>query len=262
MSGSGYRPGPPAEAQSFPRRGFYGRKHGRRLRSGLKQLLEDLLPRLRIALPDPGGRLDPAGLFCAPPAPTPPAPTPPAPTPPAEVWLEIGFGGGEHLAWQAERHPDVGLLGAEYFVNGVAVLLRLLRDRDLDNVRIMLGDGRALLDALPPDSLGRVFILFPDPWRKMRHHKRRIVQRETLDRLAELMKDGAELRLATDHPDYLRWILDKVCAHPDFQWLAESPGDWRERPPDWPPTRYELKALGQGGRPVFLRFRRRARVAE
>ena len=246
MTGADHEPGPSDEAQDHPRRTLHGRRHGRRLRSGLKRLLGELLPKIRIELPDGGRPLDPAALFAQ---------------PPADIWLEIGFGGGEHLAWQAHRHRDVGFLGAEFFVNGVASLLRHVRDEGLENIRVLLGDGRGLLDALPPQSLGRVFILFPDPWRKLRHHKRRIVRRETLDRLAGLMKDGAELRLATDHAGYLEWMLRRACDHPDFQWLAEGPGDWRQRPPDWPPTRYEQKALSQGRRPVYLRFRRRPRNA-
>lgn len=232
------------EDQSYPRRSLHGRRRGRRLRPGLQRLLSDLYPQVRIELPVPDPPLDPAGLF---------------PGAPVDIWLEIGFGGGEHLAWQAERHPNIGFLGAEYFVNGVAGLLRLIRDHELENLRILQGDGRDLLDALPANCLGRVFMLFPDPWRKMRHHKRRIVQRETLDRLADLMKDGAELRIATDHPEYLRWILERACAHPGFVWLARGPADWRTRPADWPPTRYEQKALGKGRRPTYLRFQRRPR---
>jgi tRNA (guanine-N7-)-methyltransferase len=244
MTGTDHKSGPSEEGKCYPRRALHGRRQGRRMRSGLKQLLAELLPKVRIELSAGGRPLDPAALFS---------------TPPADLWLEIGFGGGEHLAWQAGRNPEVGFLGAEIFVNGVAALLRQVRDEGLDNVRILQGDGRELLEALPPRSLGRVFILFSDPWHKMRHHKRRIVRRETLDRLAGLMKDGAELRLATDHPGYLEWMLQRVCDHPDFQWLAEGPDDWRERPPDWPPTRYEQKALSQGRRPVYLRFLRRPR---
>jgi tRNA (guanine-N7-)-methyltransferase len=138
-------------------------------------------------------------------------------------------------------------------------LLRFVRDRDLTNLRLLQGDGRDLLDVLPGACLGRVFILFPDPWHKLRHHKRRIVRPATLDRLADLMRDGAELRIATDHPEYLRWILECAGTHPAFRWLARGPADWRLRPEDWPPTRYELKALGQGQKPVYLRFERRPR---
>ena len=178
---------------------------------------------------------------------------------PDAVWLEIGFGGGEHLAWQAERHPDVGFLGAEMFEQGVARLLRRMRDGGLDNVRLYHGDGRDLFDVLPERSLDRVFILFPDPWPKARHHKRRLVNTETLEVLAQAMKDGADLRLATDDMDYARWMLERLVRHPAFEWLARGPADWRVRPDDWPPTRYETKARAQGRHPVFLRFRRRPR---
>lgn len=226
------------------RRNLHGRRRGRPLRAGRRRLLQDLLPEIRIAPPASGRPLDPAGLFAR---------------RPTSVWLEIGFGSGEHLAWQAARNPDVGFLGAEYFVNGVAALLRQIDELGLENVRILQGDGRALLDVLAAESLARVFALFPDPWPKTRHHKRRLIQRDTLTRLAALMGDGAELRTATDDPAYLRWILEQATAHPAFSWLATGPADWRVRPADWPPTRYERKAIAAGRRPVFLRFRRLAR---
>lgn len=229
-----------------PRRATYGRSRGRPLRRGLKTLMETLLPRLRVTLPAFGGALDPAELFGG---------------EFGQVWVEIGFGAGEHLAWQASRHPEVAVLGAEVFVNGIAALLRRIDDLQLTNVRVFQGDGRDLLDALPEDSVSRVFILFPDPWPKQRHHKRRIVQAALLDRLASVMKDGAELRLATDHAEYLRWMLDVATAHPAFRWLASGPADWRERPADWPASRYESKALGEGMVPTYLRFVRRRRGA-
>ena len=248
------RHGEPRLPPGAPRRAFYGRRRGRRLRPGLKALLEELLPRFAVVLPEGDGTLDPAALFDSPPEGCPVA----APRPEG-IWLEIGFGAGEHLAWQAERHPGAGFLGAECFVNGVAGLLREVRERGLANVRIHHGDGRDLLDALPQGSLDRVFILFPDPWPKARHHKRRLIRDDTLDRLAEVMKDGVELRLATDDMDYLSWMLERLIRHPAFEWLARGPRDWRERPADWPPTRYEIKALDQGRRPIYLRFRRRRR---
>ena len=226
------------------RRSLHGRRQGRPLRADRRRLLQELLPEIRIDPPPPGRTFDPAALFAR---------------RPAAVWLEIGFGSGEHLAWQAERNPGIGFLGAEYFVNGVAALLRQIEDRGLDNVRILQGDARALLDVLPAESLARVFILFPDPWPKTRHHKRRIVQHETLTRLAKLMTNGAELRVATDDPAYQGWILEHAVAHSAFCWLAEGPGDWRARPADWPPTRYEQKAIEDGRRPAYLRFRRRTR---
>ena len=234
----------PRPGRESGRRAFYGRRQGRRLRPGLKALLEELLPQVAVRLPQDGGTLDLATLFDG---------------PRAGYALEIGFGAGEHLAWQAERHPEIGFLGAEYFVNGVAGLLRRIQDRGLDNVRIYHGDARDLLDALPERCLDRAYILFPDPWPKARHRKRRIVQDQTLARLAQAMQDGVELRLATDDMDYLRWMLERLLRRPDFEWLARGPRDWRERPQDWPQTRYESKAIDQGGKPLYLRFRRRPR---
>jgi tRNA (guanine-N7-)-methyltransferase len=145
------------------------------------------------------------------------------------------------------------------FENGVARLLGEIDRRGLGNIRLFTDDARLLLDALEPASVGRVFILFPDPWPKQRHHKRRLVAPPTLERLAEIMPEESELRLATDDPDYLAWMIEHVTAHPGFVWLARRPADWRERPSDWPPTRYEAKAVAAGRTPVFLRFARRLR---
>ena len=235
------RPGPADKPLKTASR-TYGRRQGRPLRSGLQALVDARLPALQVELPEAGRTLEPKALFA---------------TPPREVWLEIGFGGGEHLAWQAEAHPDVGILGAEVFINGIAQLVRQVAARELTNVRIYPGDGRDLLAVLPEGALSRAFILFADPWPKRRHHRRRFIQRATLDRLAALMAPGAELRLATDHMEHLDWMLERTSAHPAFQWLARRPGDWRERPADWPATRYERKAIDQGLKPVYLRFRRR-----
>jgi tRNA (guanine-N7-)-methyltransferase len=146
-----------------------------------------------------------------------------------------------------------------HFENGVVRLLGEIERRGLANVRIFMDDARLLLQALPDRALGRVFILFPDPWPKLRHHKRRMVAPATLDQLARTMKEGAELRLATDDPGYLRWMLELAPVHPAFQWLAQSAADWRERPEDWPQSRYERKAIAAGRTPYFLRFARRAR---
>jgi tRNA (guanine-N7-)-methyltransferase len=206
-------------------------------------LLTELLPRLRFAVPETG-RLDPRALFAG---------------AVDAVWLEVGFGGGEHLSAQAAVAPMTGMIGAEVFENGVVKLLGEIERRQLGNLRLFIDDARLLLAALPEASLQRVFILFPDPWPKLRHHKRRIVSRETLDRLACVMADGAELRLATDDADYLCWMLERATAHADFEWLARRAEDWRERPADWPATRYEQKALAAGRTPAFLRFRRRPR---
>ncbi len=231
-----------AEA-SHRRELFYGRRRGRPLRAGQRERQSSLLPRVSFTMPE-DGRLDPASLF---------------PAPPRDIWLEIGFGGGEHLAAQAETHPCIDFIGCEVFENGVAKLLGEIDRRGLANVRIYPNDARPLLAALAPQSVGRVFILFPDPWPKARHHKRRLVAPVTLDRLAEIMTDGAELRLATDDLGYLGWMLEHTTNHPSFFWTARRPADWRDRPEDWPATRYELKAHKEGRTPAFLSFLRKAR---
>ncbi len=176
--------------------------------------------------------------------------------------VEIGFGGGEHLAWQAAQNPTVGLIGCEPFVNGVVSALGHIEGDGLDNVRIWPEPAAPLLDALPDACIQRAFVLFPDPWPKARHQKRRFVQRSNLDRLARLMVDGGELRLATDDPDYRRWMLAETLDHGAFAWLARRPADWRERPADWPQTRYEAKARAAGRPPVFLRLARRQRAGQ
>ncbi|HYM73678.1 MAG TPA: tRNA (guanosine(46)-N7)-methyltransferase TrmB [Stellaceae bacterium] len=232
-----------SEPPTHSRNLYYGRRRGRPLRAGQAERKTALLPQVAVTLSE-RGCLDVASLF---------------PTVAREIWLEIGFGGGEHLAAQAERHPEIGFLGCEVFENGVVKLLGEVERRGLANVRIYADDARGLLAALPPRSVGRVFILFPDPWPKARHHKRRLIVPATLDRLAEIMADRAELRLATDDPDYLAWMLEHATRHRDFTWLARRPVDWRERPEDWPPTRYEAKARKAGRTPAFLRFERHAR---
>ncbi|HEX6013548.1 MAG TPA: tRNA (guanosine(46)-N7)-methyltransferase TrmB [Geminicoccaceae bacterium] len=227
--------GPPQQ----PRRQIHGRRQGPKLRPGLRRLIEERLPALGLSVEPGGAALDPLALFA---------------DPPRAVWLEIGFGGGEHLATQAAAHPDVGFLGVEPFLNGVAKLLRSLDDRGLHNVRVLMDDARLLLKALPGAAIERAFVLFPDPWPKLRHHKRRIVNPETAADLARVIRPGGELRLATDDPDYARWMLAALLAEPRFTWTAERAADWREPPPDWVPTRYEAKARAAGRQPVFLRF--------
>jgi tRNA (guanine-N7-)-methyltransferase len=173
------------------------------------------------------------------------------------VWLEIGFGGGEHLAWQAAAHPAVGCIGCEAYVNGIAKLLAAVQDNGLDNVRIHDGDARELVADLGDATIGRIFLLFPDPWPKRRHHKRRIVTPIMLGEFHRILKPGGTWRFASDSREYVAWTLMHVRAHGGFEWLAETPRDWRERPADWPETRYEAKARAQGRKPVFLTFKRR-----
>ncbi|PWR24500.1 tRNA (guanine(46)-N(7))-methyltransferase TrmB [Zavarzinia aquatilis] len=224
------------------RRKVFGRRTGHKLRARQADILDSGLARLAVPLPAPGEILDPRDLF---------------PRAVDEVWFEIGFGGGEHLAAQAEAHPHVGIIGAEPFVNGMASLLRHVEERQLDNVRVLADDARLLLAALPEASLSRAFLLFPDPWPKSRHHKRRFVQQETLDLLARALKPGAEFRVASDIMGYIEWTLAQVGLHSAFEWMAEGPADWRARTEDWPPTRYEAKAIAAGRKPAYLRFRRR-----
>jgi tRNA (guanine-N7-)-methyltransferase len=172
----------------------------------------------------------------------------------AQLWLEIGFGGAEHLIWQARHNPHVGLIGCEVFADGIVKAVSAIEEQALGNVRLYPEDARDLLRWLPEASLSRVFILFPDPWPKKRHVKRRLVTRALLDLLARAMAPGAELRIATDIGDYARTILLAARGHPALAWQASGPQDWRERRPDWPQTRYEAKARGDGRRCYFFRF--------
>lgn len=224
---------------------FYGRRRGRPLRPGRAALLETLMP--KIAVPDLGaGALDPAAMFDG---------------PKREFWLEVGFGGGEHLVWQAAANPDVGLIGAEPFVSGLTTCLAGVENAGVDNVRLHGDDARPLLDALPEGSMARVFVLHPDPWRKRRHWERRLIGPDGLDRIARVLADGGELRTSTDHAGYQVWMLRHLRADPRFEWLAAGPDDWRRRPEDWPETRYEAKAIREGRPVMYLRLRRRPRIA-
>ncbi|MDP1617621.1 tRNA (guanosine(46)-N7)-methyltransferase TrmB [Phenylobacterium sp.] len=213
----------------------YGRIKSRPIKPRQAALVETLLPQIRA----PQAPFDPADLM------------PGA----EEVWLEIGFGGGEHMASQAARAPNVLIIGCEPFLNGVASAVRHVDEQGLKNVRIKDGDARELIGHLPDACLNRVFILFPDPWPKARHHKRRIVQPEVLADLARVMKPGGKLRFATDVAGYADWALERVLASPDFKWAAERADDWRVPPADHITTRYEEKRLGDC-EPVFFDFER------
>lgn len=226
-----------------PWRNFYGRRHGKRLRPGQQRLLDQRLAGLAPAgvsweeNPD-RQPIDPGALFpgCR------------------DVWLEIGFGGGEHMIATAGAHPDIGIIGCEPYINGVAMLLAAIERAGVDNLSVLAGDARDLMDVLPAGSLGRVYLNYPDPWPKTRHHKRRFINPDNLDQLARVMRSGAELRLATDIPDYLRHSLERIHADRRFRWTAERPADWRCPWPGWPGTRYEKKALAEGRVPAYLRF--------
>lgn len=227
-----------------PWRNFYGRRRGKALkdnqRTWLEQDLEALSPGPVSWADNPERRpLDLRARFGA-----------------RAVWLEIGFGGGEHMVHQAAAHGEVAVIGAEPFINGVAMLLGRIRKAGLGNVAVHPGDARDLMDVLPPASIARAFLLYPDPWPKKRHHRRRFVTQEHLRPLARVLATGAELRIATDIPDYVRQTLEEV-PRAGFEWLAESPDDWRRPWDDWISTRYEQKALREGRRPHYLTFRRR-----
>jgi tRNA (guanine-N7-)-methyltransferase len=207
----------------------------------MQTLLRDMLPKITVSADPADQPIHPSELFAE---------------PKREIWMEIGFGAGEHLAWQAEQNPDVGFIGCEPYINGVASLLRHAADRDLSNIRILPDDVRPFLDRLPDACLARLFVLFPDPWPKRRHQERRIVQREILNKFIRLLVPGGELRLATDDPQYLRWMLVRATGRSDLVWQARCPADWRGRPDDWPATRYEAKAVEEGRPPAFLRFQK------
>jgi tRNA (guanine-N7-)-methyltransferase len=227
-----------AEALS-PTSLLHGRRKGKKLGVRHTGLLRDLSPAVTFDASRPIP--DPANLFAGRPAP---------------LWLEIGFGSGEHLAAAACRHPQVNFIGCESFLNGIAKALELIEDRGLGNIRLHDGDARTVIEALPAQSVERVYLLYPDPWPKRRQHKRRFVSEETLASLARIMCPGAELRFATDVDDYAGWTLARVLASPDFAWRAEAARDWQEPWPEWPGTRYEAKAKAEGRRPAYLAFLR------
>lgn len=220
------------ETPHAPLRSF-GRLKSRPIKPRQAALMETLLPEIRV----PAEAFEPRTLM------------PGA----AQAWLEIGFGGGEHMAAQASKHPDVLILGAEPFLNGVASGVRHVSEQALKNVRIKDGDAREMVGHLPDACLDRVFILFPDPWPKTRHHKRRIVQPEMLIELARVLKPGGRLRFATDVAGYADWALERILASGLFRWTAERADDWRVPPADHITTRYEEKNLGDCA-PVFFDF--------
>lgn len=222
---------------------LYGRRHGKALRKAQKRLVETLLPQIRVAMDD--GEISLRKLFSGLDA--------------KEFWLEIGFGAGEHLSWQAGENPHVGIIGCEPFINGVARLLAIIEEKGLENIRIHDDAAEKLLEKLPTASIGRAFLLFADPWPKKAHHKRRFIRPENISALARILENGAELRIGTDHTDYGAWILWHMLQNPDFEWIAESAADWDRRPDDWPATRYEQKAARDGRKSVYYRFIRKNR---
>jgi tRNA (guanine-N7-)-methyltransferase len=210
---------------------FYGRRKGKTLRPHHAKLIAELLPQIAF---------DPASFDFA----------------RKPVRLEIGFGGGEHLAHLAERHPDIAFIGAEPFVNGVAKLLVFIEAKKLQNVSVHAGDVRELFELLPDQSLERIYLLYPDPWPKARHHRRRLVSQENLQQLHRLLKPGGQFLFASDIDHYVQWTLLETRKASGFTWLAESAADWRQPFSDWVETRYEAKAKREGRVPIYLTFRR------
>ena len=229
MTANGRRNGP------APVRRLYGRSSGKALRAGQERLLAETLPLFSIA-PEALA----AGHGFA--------------TPLREVWLEIGFGAGEHLIEQAKANPDVGVVGCEPFLNGVVALLAGIEREQLSNVRLRRGGAQSLIEAAPDAFFSRIFMLYPDPWPKRRHHKRRVVAIGMIEAMARVMRSGAELRFATDIDDYAGWTLRRFLASPHFRWAATRADDWRRPWPQWRPTRYEAKARNGGRRSVYLTF--------
>lgn len=229
--------------QHRPRRNFYGRLKGKSLKQSQKGYLDEDLSDLSpgpVTWEENPQRtpLNLAELFDGKP-----------------VWLEIGFGGGEHMVHQAGQNPQTGIIGAEPYINGVAMLLGKIRRAGVTNLAVHPGDVRDLFDVLPAQSMDRAFLLYPDPWPKTRHHRRRFVTPEHLEPLARVLKPGAIFRVATDIEDYVRQTLEQVPRH-GFDWLAEGPADWQQPWDDWISTRYEQKALREGRRPHYLTFRK------
>ena len=222
-------------------RNFYGRTKGKALNAAQYRYLDEDLPRLSVAgitfAENPERNpLDIRELSGG-----------------RKVWLEVGFGGGEHLVHQALNNPDVQFLGVEPYLNGMAMLLGKIRKAGVDNIKLYMGDARNLLDVLPYNSINKAFLLYPDPWPKLRHHRRRFVTPEHLIPLSKCLKSGAEFRVATDIEDYVRQTLIEV-PKAGFEWLSEGPEDWRTPWADWISTRYELKALREDRTPHYMTF--------
>jgi tRNA (guanine-N7-)-methyltransferase len=227
--------------RSERRRALFGRRKGKKLRPRQAGLFDTLLPRLAVDLTTPAPD-DLQKLFSV---------------PVDDVRMEIGFGGGEHFVTEAGRHPRIGYIGAEPFVNGMAKALAAIEASGLNNIRLHHGDASDLLAWLPPASLSRVDLLYPDPWPKRRHWKRRFVQDKSIDAIARILKSGAEFRFASDISDYTAWTLIRLLRSREFVWPAGRADDWRLPWPGFDSTRYEAKAKREGRQPCYLTFRRR-----
>ena len=217
---------------------FFGRRKGKKLRVHQSDLVETLLPRLAVDVSKP---IEPAALF---------------PVPVTEVRLEIGFGGGEHLILEARRNPGIGYIGCEPFINGMAKALAAIEEHGLANIRLHMGDASDLIARLPDASLGRVDLLYPDPWPKRRQRKRRFVSDAMVAKLARIIRPGGFFHFATDIDDYSAWTLVRLRRSPAFRWTAEKATDWTVPWEGWESTRYEKKAIREGRSSAYLTFLR------
>ncbi len=234
---------PEFKAGKRPVRKIFGRRQGHKLSPRQEGLMADLLPAIRIDvdlesyttinLPQTFGKSEVE-----------------------KCWLEIGFGGAEHLAHQARNHPDVSIIGCEPFINGIVKLLTFVEEEQLGNIRFY-DDGRDLLKVMPAASVERIFLLYPDPWPKKKHNKRRFVSQENLAEFSRILKPGGLFHFASDIPDYVAWTLMHIQRNGDFSWLAEKAEDWRNPPDDWLQTRYEAKAYREGRTPCYLNFKKK-----
>jgi tRNA (guanine-N7-)-methyltransferase len=232
---------PRNESPNGPPRAFFGRRKGHKLRRGREQLVATLLPQLALDL-TVSAPPDIRSLF---------------PIPVSRVALEIGFGGGENLVREAESDPGTGFVGCEPFINGMASALSAVETYQLKNIRLHHGDAVEVLDWLPEASISRVDLLYPDPWPKKRHRKRRFVSDQNVLRLARVLKPDALFRFATDIADYAEWTLIRFRRSDAFDWIAERADDWRKPWPEFSCTRYEAKAVREGRTPCYLVFKRR-----
>ena len=229
-----------AERRSRATEAFFGRRKGKPLRERQAHNLETVLPALRLDLDAPAPA-DAASLFA---------------DRPSRVRLEIGFGGGEHLIHRALETPDTGFIGVEPFVNSMAKLVGRIEETGARNIRLYDDDATAVLDWLPEASIDQVDLLYPDPWPKRKHWKRRFVSKVNLDRFARVLKPGGRFCFASDIDTYVNWTLIHCGAHPAFEWTAENAADWLTPFAGWPGTRYEAKARREGRASAYLTFRR------
>lgn len=221
----------------------FSRRHGKTLTPRKKQVMRELFPEIEITRESIADGTSIDTLFPENPA-------------PISVSLEIGFGAGEHLAGLAKANPEMACIGCEPFINGVAALVDHMDVGDIHNIRIYPDDVRELIAALPDDCINTIYILFPDPWPKTRHHKRRLVNQQTLSMLSRVQKKSGKLLLASDHHGYASWMLEHVMAHPDYAWTAKEKADWLTPPSFWVNTRYETKAMASDV-PIFIECLRR-----